>query len=684
MTLLRPATWPPLSRDARDTLWLLAVIGWIVLPHTSHVPWWCSAGTALVLLWRGVVAVRGTPLPSRWVLMAALIAAVVGTWLTYRTLIGRDAGVTLVVVLLALKTLELRARRDAFVVFFLGFFAVMTNFFYSQSLLTAAAMLVAVLGLLSALVNAHSPVGRPPLSASVQAAARLAAFGTPVMVLLFLLFPRLSGPLWSMPQDDLMGRTGLSDRMTPGSVAQLAVDDTIVMRLRFFDAQGNPTTRTNQAPPSEQLYFRGPVLSRFDGLQWSELRGGLDPAFAFGRNNVPRAELQTRGSGVSYEVTQEPTRRPWVFPLEATPAVNLGGFQTAMKDDLQWLANTALFDRVRYRAEFFAEFRHGPMQPLVGLQDHIELPAGFNPRTLELAMQIRRDPRFAQADATTLANHLFGLIRTGGFTYTLEPGTYGRNQVDEFWFDRKEGFCEHFASAFVVLMRALDVPARAVTGYQGAELNGVDGFWEVRNTNAHAWAEYWQADRGWVRADPTAAVAPERIRLNRPLLTNPGLVQGAIGTVNPDIARRLREAWSAVNNRWNQTVLNYSQSRQMDLLRNLGFKNPDWASLSLLLLGVLVAVSALGAGWAAWEVQRTDPWLRVYRRLRRQLAKHGIESTDATAPGELRRRALAASAPSELLDRLQALENLRYRPGAPTTRRAWRAALRSLGASSPT
>jgi transglutaminase-like putative cysteine protease len=661
-----------MNRDARDTLWLLAVIGWIVLPHTQHLPWWCSVGTGVVLLWRGVVAWRGLPLPSRWVLVAALIAAVAGTLLSYRTLIGRDAGVTLVVVLLALKTLELRARRDAFVVFFLGFFAVMTNFFYSQSLLTAAAMFVAVLGLLAALVNAHSPVGRPSLGSSVGTAARLAAFGTPVMVLLFVLFPRLSGPLWSMPQDDLMGRTGLSDTMAPGKVAELATDDSIVMRLRFLGADGQPT---RLAPPSEQLYFRGPVLARFDGRQWSELRGGLDPAFAYGRNNVPRAELRTLGPGFTYEVTQEPTRRPWVFPLEATPGLSLPGVQTAMKDDLQWVASNALFDRVRYRAEAFTSFAHGPVRAVVGLQDYVELPAGFNPRTLEFAMQLRRDPRFAQADATTLAQHLMGLIRTGKFTYTLLPGTYGDNMVDEFWFDRKEGFCEHFASAFVVLMRALDVPARVVTGYQGAELNGVDGFWEVRNTNAHAWAEYWQAGLGWVRADPTAAVAPERIRLNRPLLANPGLVQGAIGTVNPDLARRLREAWSAVNNSWNQTVLNYSQSRQLELLRNLGFKSPDWADLSLVLLGVLVAVSALGAAWAAWEVQHTDPWLRAYRRLRRQLARYGVASTDATAPGDLMRRARAAQAPPELLARLQSLEDLRYQPGAPTTRRAWRVAL---------
>lgn len=249
-----------LPRETRDTLFLLAVIGWVVLPQVGNLPWWCSVLAGAVLLWRGRLAVAGQPLPrSRWVL-GLLIVAVVATLATHRTLLGRDAGVTLIVVLLALKTLELRARRDIFVVFFLGFFTMLTNFFFSQSLPTALAMLVALLGLLTALVNAHLPVGRPPLAQAARTAGWMALLGAPVMAALFLLFPRLA-PLWGIPSDAMSGRSGLSATMQVGNIAQLVLDESIAMRVRFEGA----------VPQQSDLYFRGPVLSVFDGREWRAL-----------------------------------------------------------------------------------------------------------------------------------------------------------------------------------------------------------------------------------------------------------------------------------------------------------------------------------------------------------------------------------------------------------------------------
>lgn len=250
-----------LPRDARDTLFLLCVIGLILLPQVDELPWWCSAITAMVLLWRASLAVQARPLPSKWWRLALLALALAGTYATHRTLLGRDAGVTLVVCLLALKTLELRARRDAFVVFFLGFFAMLTNFFYSQSLLTAFTMLLALLGLLTALVNAHMPVGRPPLMQAARMAGWMALAGAPVMLALFLLFPRFA-PLWGTPGDAMAGRTGLSNTMRVGTIAELALDGSIAARIKFDD---------NRAPPQSQLYFRGPVLAQFDGREWTAL-----------------------------------------------------------------------------------------------------------------------------------------------------------------------------------------------------------------------------------------------------------------------------------------------------------------------------------------------------------------------------------------------------------------------------
>jgi hypothetical protein len=246
-----------LPRDTRDTLFLLAVIGWVVLMQVAHIPWWCSALTVGVLLWRGRLALHNQPLPGWPWRLGLLLLTLAATAFTHQTLLGRDAGVTLVVVLLALKTLELRARRDAFVVFFLAFFTLLTHFFYSQSLLTAAGILIALLGLLTALVNAHRPVGRPPLMRSARIAAGMAALGAPIMLVLFLLFPRMA-PLWGLPDDGMAGRSGLSNSMRVGEIARLVLDDRVALRLRF---DGPP-------PPQAQLYFRGPVLSDFDGVEW--------------------------------------------------------------------------------------------------------------------------------------------------------------------------------------------------------------------------------------------------------------------------------------------------------------------------------------------------------------------------------------------------------------------------------
>jgi transglutaminase-like putative cysteine protease len=609
-----------LPREARDTLFLLLVIAWVLLPQVSELPWWCSALAATMLLWRGRLAFSARALPGRWWLLGLLVISIGATLLTHRTLLGRDAGVTLIVILLALKTLELRARRDAFVVFFLSFFMMLTNFFYSQSLLTAFSMLLGLLGLLTALVNAHMPVGKPPLLQAAKTASWMALLGAPVMVLLFVLFPRIA-PLWGVPSDAMTGRSGLSATMQVGTIASLALDESIAMRIRF---EGRP-------PPQRNLYFRGPVLSSFDGREWRPSYSSRFPARYKLADN-----LTVQGPAVSYEVTLEPTSRPWLFVMEAaveSPVVP--GHQTRMNSDLQWLTNRPITDLLRYKVQSHPAFRHGPEKQEVGLQEFVELPPGFNPRTLALATEIRRDPRYAQAGTPALVQAVMDRLRTGGYTYTLEPGVYGANTADEFWFDRKQGFCEHIASAFVILMRAMDVPARIVTGYQGGEANSVDGFWVLRQSDAHAWTEVWQAGQGWVRVDPTSAVAPGRTGAFQRLAAPQGLVSQALGNFSPTLAAQLRATWEAVNNRWNQWILNYTQGKQLQLLKDIGFESPSWEDLAYVLLGIIVAVSLAGAAWTLWERTQHDPWLRLLGRARKQLAKAGLTSHAATSPRQL-------------------------------------------------
>ena len=332
-----------LPRDARDTLFLLAVIGLILLPQISNLPWWCSTLAAIVLLWRGTLAVQARPLPGRGWRIALLALTLVATYATHRTLLGRDAGVTLVVILLALKTLELRARRDAFVIFFLGFFTMLTNFFYSQSLVTACAMLLALLGLLTALVNAHMPVGKPPLAQAARTAGWMALLGAPIMLVLFMLFPRMA-PLWGTPNDAMTGRSGLSNTMRVGAMAELALDEGIAARIRFDGGL---------VPPRATLYFRGPVLTQFDGREWT-----APPPFS--RSFVPQ-NLRVRGPATGYEVTLEPANRPWVLTLDATPTrPDLPGYELFATPQLQWIASRPIGDLVRYRAQSYTQFSSGP------------------------------------------------------------------------------------------------------------------------------------------------------------------------------------------------------------------------------------------------------------------------------------------------------------------------------------
>ena len=652
LSLPRWPGWRHLPRETRDTLFLLAVIGWTVLPHLARLPWWCVALSALVLVWRAHLALANLRLPGRVPIAALLVIAAMLTVWSEQSLFGKEAGVTMLVVLMSLKTLELRARRDALVVFFLGFFLVLTHFLYSQSLFTALAMLVSVWGLLTALVLAHMPVGKPPLRQAGTLAARSALFGAPLMVVLFMLFPRI-GPLWGMPQD-AMGRTGLSGTLRLGGVAEIANDDSVAFRIKFED---------NLVPAGESLYFRGPVLSRFDGIEWRRR--------TFRLSELARSpQVLTQGNGIGYEMTLEPIRLPLLPVLEVTPDVpeaapKIDTYAVSLRPDLQWQTDRVVAERIRFSARAWLRSRQGGELEPGEYAEAVHLPETFNPRIRAWATEFRRDRNLGRGDVVATTAALLDHIRQSDFSYTLAPGTYGRDAVDEFWLDRRAGFCEHFAVSFVVVMRALGIPARVVTGYQGAE-RALDGYFIVRQSHAHAWAEAWQVGRGWVRVDPTAAVAPERVTRSANLEPAPGLVVGALRTMNPELLAQLRAGWEAVNNRWNQWVLNYSRTQQFDLLQSLGIRSPDWQSLGLALLGLLVTGALAGAGWALWDRHRQDPWQRLQAQVREALAPLGVPARPHDPP-----RRLATLVREQLGDRsdllayeLDALDRARYGPKA--------------------
>ena len=650
-----------MPREARDTLFHITVIGWTILPHLLHLPTWCSVMAAAVLLWRVRLAWTAGPLPSRWLVSGLLLVATALTLTGEHAALGKEAGVTMLVVLLTLKTLELRARRDALVVFFLGFFLVLTHFLYSQSLATAVWMVLAAWGLLTALVLSHMPVGRPPLLRAGAVAARTALWGLPLMALLFVLFPRI-GPLWGLPQDTAAS-TGLSGTLRLGAMAEVANDDSIALRLRFF----------GPVPEPEQMYFRGPVLSSFDGREWTRLVPTFPAALR------PRSDIELQGEPLAYEMTVEPSRLPLLPLLELTPdrvatAPRLPGWLLTLRPDVQWQIDRPITERLRVQTSAWLQHQHGPRQEVLGLRDLVQLPPGYNARTLQWAADLRARPEFANADAATLAGAVLRHIGSAGFTYSMQSGRYGNDAVDEFWLDRKVGFCEHFAAAFVVVMRALDVPARIVTGYQGTDPVPVDGYWIVRQSNAHAWAEYWQAGVGWVRTDPTAAVAPDRVRRGLSLQPQSNLVVGAMRNLNPELAAELRASWEALNNRWNQWVLNYSRKQQFSLLESLGVDSPSWQDLATLLISSLCAGALAGAAWAWWDRRRQDPWQKLQRRVAARLAALGVPVLPHHAPREraVRVRASLGSAGNALAQALDALDRRRYgEPGHTPSLRGW-------------
>lgn len=623
----------PLTRDKADTLLLLLAALMVLAPHFGHLPPWTSATVGLTLAWRAAITLRGSRLPPLWLLLPVSLLAMGGVYLTYRTLLGREPGVTMLALLLTFKLLEMHARRDLFVVIFLSFFLLLTNFFYSQSILTALAMAATIVVLLASQLTFQFTGAVPPLATRLKLAGRVFLLAAPLGALLFIAFPRIQGPLWGLPGDAASGKSGMSDTMSPGSMSKLALSEEVAFRVRFDGA----------APPQQRLYWRGPVLSQYDGRTWSRIGRPQYPNGVAGL----RQQLRWRGPAVPYEVTLEPGRRQFLFMLELSePMARTSEARTGYTDELETLVQAPSDKRMRYSGvahpDYVAQASLGPR----ALQRWLLLPQGFNPRTLRYAAQLQT-LRAERGDEAALAAALDNFRRD--FEYTLEPSALGRDAVDEFLFDTRKGFCEHFAGAFVYLMRAAGLPARVVTGYQGGELNPVDGYYTVRQSDAHAWSEVWLGpQRGWVRIDPTAAVAPERIRSSLAQAlpeAAPFGLQGLAGLARDQESwlGKMRFGISAMNNAWNQWILDYNPNRQQHFLKELSAAFGDWRlPAALALLGGLVLLRR-----RARAERARDPVDAAYLAFCRLLARHGLEKAPDEGPLSLSQRVRQLALPPE-------------------------------------
>ncbi len=597
----------------------------VIAPHADHQPIWVDSICGALLLWRAYLAHNDKPLPKRWLLMLVTFAGIGGIAISFHTLFGREAGVALLMMLATLKLMELRKARDAMVSIYLACFIIITNFFYSQSIPTALYLLATLLVIVTTWV--HLQAQNIALKTRLRIASALLLQALPLTLILFILFPRVQGPLWGLPQD-AYASSGLDDRMSPGSLSRLSLSEAVAFRVTYSD----------KPPRRDQMYWRGPVLWEFDGRTWTPGRNvaGVTPQFT---------ELD---QPIDYSVTLEPHNKPWLFALDVPNKLSVPATLTY---DFQIINKEPVHARLRYAARsslvYHANLQEGQRQ----LQRALQLPTQLNPR----ARQLAADWKAGNKDDADIIRSALTYFNKEGFIYTLEPPPLDVNTVDDFLFSTKQGFCEHYASAFVFLMRAANIPARVVTGYLGGEFNDVGNYYIVRQSDAHAWAEVWLAGQGWIRIDPTGAIAPERVQRGLSAAVSDRAALPFMARNPPQWMRDLRFSLDSLANRWNQWVLGYDTERQFAFLTRLGMESVTWQKMALNMTSSLGVVIGLFALFMLRHLFARQPdkvqatWLRLCHRL----AKAGLPRAAHEGAQDYAKR-IAAARP-ELADAISEL-----------------------------
>ncbi len=596
--------------SAGQLLWLIAALGIAVLPHLPHVAPWIPLLIVLISAWRLQAARRRRPLPSAWVRVPMAVVGFAGVFVTYRQITGVDAGSALLMVMAAMKLLETRGHRDRAVVVFLCFFLLFAAFLREQAMWGPVYLFSGALFVIAALLQVSRQRDSIPAGPAIATAGRLLVQAVPLAILLFLLFPRVPGPFWSLPQRGAQAMTGLAESMSPGDITELALSDAAAFRVRF---DGDP-------PASSQLYWRGPVMSEFDGREWRMRPMSFFPGL--------QEKVVSTGDLVSYEVTLEPHGRRWLLALE-TP-VSWDAPKAVASAPYQLVRFRPVEQRTSYRARSALTGATPGWMTDRGRRADTQLPAGSNPRSVAWA----NNARAAAASDTAFLADILQMFREQPFFYSLTPTALGAQSVDDFLFNTREGFCGHYASAFTVLARAAGIPARVVTGYQGGELNPLADHLIVRQADAHAWAEVWLDDR-WVRYDPTAAVAPERIQWGMDSAINSGSLAGAEMLRRGLFGSGLYMSWDALNAAWNRWVLGFGPESQTDLLRWTGIAEP---TIRHLVVGLAAGMSLFLAMLGSWQYlrgrRRLDPLARAYRQLCARTARAARARRPAEGPEE--------------------------------------------------
>ncbi len=616
--------------------WMLLAFVSVIAPHVLWLPLWITLAAALALFWR-VQVYRGLwRFPPGWFKYLLAFVSVAGLYLGFDRYTGLEPMVALLIIGYSLKLLEMHTRRDALAVIYLAYFIAAAALLFEQTIPMAIYVTLSFILVSTALMGLNQSQGyRYPLS-SLRITSKLVLQSLPLMLLLFLVMPRI-GPLWQVPMQQTGSKTGVSDSMSPGDFNKLGKSGALAFRVTFKD----------NIPEQPGLYWRGLVFSKFDGRKWSQ----ADPGDYFRNGRIVRwqgqarqpweSKIERRGEIVDYDIILEPTQQIWLYAL-ATPVSEDPA--TGLTQDFNLVTKQPVQARLKYSVRSYLNHRtEAKGLPWWRFLDETQLPAEFNPESVSLARRWRRE---AGTDEAYIQRILTWINKE--FVYTLEPPLLGENSVDEFLFTSKQGFCEHFASSFTVMMRAAGIPARVVVGYQGGELNPYQNYLLVHQFDAHAWTEVWLENRGWVRVDPTAAVAPERIRngFQDYFAQEPGFSENTplslIRFRNINWINNFRLQWDRVNYGWHRWVLGYDQSLQTGLLTKL-LGNTD----PIRIIGVMILSSSLILLFIAlWLLRNTgkkaaSPGIRAYSQFCRKLKRLGITRETGETPMQYSRRVVA-------------------------------------------
>lgn len=606
-----------MKTSSKAIFWVMAALAISMLPQLAAMPFHLAVIAVTPLAWRSVAELRGWKAPPAIARVSLAVLVVAIMVLTFGGLLGRRGAVSLLTVMLALKLLETFRIRDARIVASLALFLCATQFLFNQDvpmLFYVIGVIVAALVALALLhrQEAFRPLGEAPASgqslfSELGFTLKLIALAVPTAFVVFLLFPRWSSPMWGVPEEALDARSGLSGSMSPGSIQGLFMDDSPAFRADFESA----------LPPRSELYWRGPVFWNFDGREWSSM------FYSQGLRAESRPDAAT--APWRYHIQLEPHEQRWVFALDY-PAIVPRGARLSM--DYQLRSRRPITSLVSYEMASDPDFIDTPeLRP--GLRKPaLALPADFNPRTWAMM----REWREQTPDDLALVQRVLGHFNQQEFYYTLNPPLLSRHTVDEFLFETRSGFCEHYASAFTVMMRMAGIPARVVTGYQGGWFNSLGNYFLVRQSDAHAWSEVWLPDSGWTRVDPTAAVAPERIEGG-----SLDALTGRRYALDFAWVRDLRNGLDLLQRRWNDWIIAFNADRQSRLFMPFGMETLSKAQLVGLMIGI-----ALLASFMTLPVilrmrlgRRRDPVSRAWQAFRRRLQREGVAIDPGTTASEL-------------------------------------------------